>query len=862
MARLLVASARVRAVVQRCNRELIRGRDDIPCSGRTQISAGSVDDRDKDMALRFSGSAPRDPGVLATDLPPRAQQLLAAGDLRGYGELLRGLEEIEDPHRRYWAAASVVERGLAASATAPLASLPDLFATVATGTLRALELDPSEPKLLNYAGVVLYELWSLDGAGAMFKAAKRLDPQLEQIDGNLKALALRRRQQRSSRRRAALHAALPSLERRAIELADRAQPATGLRLSLCMIVRDEEEMLPRCLAAVADAVDELVVVDTGSTDRTVEIARSFGARVLEHEWTGSFAEARNVSFDAATGDWLMYLDADEVLAREDAPMLRALTGRTWREAFYLSETNYTGDLDDGTAVTHNALRVFRNRPEYRFEGRLHEQIANRLPGYLPERLEATGVRVEHYGYLGVVRDSREKSRRNIELLRMQEAESPPTPFLYYNLGSEYVAAGDPTAALAAFERSWGLLQSLADRDSYEFAPALMNRMVKALRACGRPQEAIAAAQEGLERFPSFTDLVFEQGLAAIALGQGDRAIELFESCLAMGDAPRRYTATVGCGTYLALVHLAELRCARGEPERGVELFERCLGEHPQYLGVVLPYATALLATGVEGEQVVRELEGVTPDLSPAARFMLGTALYEAGATAAGEEQFRAVLERQPHSGRARVALGEALLAQRRYEDAASVAGEMAGDDPLAVMASRTELFALIAGAQEEGVTDALERARAAGMSSAELELFTAWRQLAFTGQTTIALSMQAVPLLEVMLEALVRVQDFEAFELLLGALARTPLRERERRELLAALYLRRGFVASAAEEWMAVCERGPDTRALLGLARVAAARGMPREVSDFATAALASDPDNEEAVSLLAEIQATATSGF
>ena len=235
---------------------------------------------------------------------------------------------------------------------------------------------------------------------------------------------------------------------------------------------------------------------------------------------------------------------------EDAPLLRSLTGRTWREAFYLSETNYTGDLEDGTAVTHNALRVFRNRPEYRFEGRLHEQIAHCLPGYLPERVEASGVRIEHYGYLGAVRDSREKSRRNIELLRLQQAESPPTPFLHYNLGSEYAAADEPQAALAEFERAWKLLQSLPDRDSYQFAPALMSRMVKALRACGRPTDAIARAEEGLLRFQGFTDLVLEQAIAAIALEQNERAIELLERCIEMGDAPRRYTATQGSGSYL------------------------------------------------------------------------------------------------------------------------------------------------------------------------------------------------------------------------------------------------------------------------------------------------------------------------
>ncbi len=98
-----------------------------------------------------------------------------------------------------------------------------------------------------------------------------------------------------------------------------------MRISLCMIVKDEEEMLPRCLAAVAEHVDELVIVDTGSTDRTVEIAESFGADVVEFPWNGSFADARNVSLDRATGDWILWLDADEVL--DDGPGRAAARAR-------------------------------------------------------------------------------------------------------------------------------------------------------------------------------------------------------------------------------------------------------------------------------------------------------------------------------------------------------------------------------------------------------------------------------------------------------------------------------------------------------------------------------------------------------
>lgn len=796
----------------------------------------------------------------------RATATDAKGELVGYRELFGRLQSIEDTHRRYQAGVSLIEQGLAAGAVTAPAHLPELFATVADGVLGMLEREPREPKLLNYAGVVFYELWSLDAAHAMFEAAGRLDPHLEQLARNLSALGPRRRQLRAVRRSAPLHPAIPALADRALQIAPRAQPVEGLRLSLCMIVRDEQDMLPRCLAAVAGAVDEIVIVDTGSTDATVEIAHSFGARVLFHEWTGSFAQARNVSFEAASGDWLIYLDADEVLVEQDIPLLRSLTGRTWREAFYLSETNHTGDLDDGTAVTHNALRVVRNRPEYRFEGRLHEQIAARLPGYLPERLEVTGVRVEHYGYLGVVRDSREKSRRNIELLRLQQAESPPTPFLHYNLGSEYAAADEPVAALAELERAWALLEGLPDRESYEFAPALVSRMVKALRACGRPADAIARAEEGLERFNGFTDLVFEQALAAIALGQDARARELLERCIEMGDAPSRYTATLGSGSYLPRLQLAELRRAAGDHEGASALLEHCLREHPRFIGSVLPYAGLLLANGVEPDEVVTRLERLTPNPSPAARFMLGTALYEAGATAAGEMQFRAVLARQPHSSRARVALGETLLAQRCYREAAEVASELADDDPLAVLARRTELFARLAGGENEteGAEGAFERAREAGMPVHELDLFATWRELARMStpprRRVGSLTAQAVPLLEVMLEALLRVHDFKGFEVLLGALEQTPLQPRERRELLADMYLRRGFVASAAQEWMAVCEQEPDVKALLGLARVAAARGMPQEMGDFAAAALSRDPANEDAASLLSRARvATST---
>jgi tetratricopeptide (TPR) repeat protein len=697
-----------------------------------------------------------------TELPARARRVLSAQDLEGFRALFGSAEGAADPQRRHWARLCLLEQGLAAAAGRASADRAALLGAVAEGALAALERDPCEPALLQQAGVALRELGSRDGAQALLAAAARLDPHRDRMAGSLPQPQARERQAPGSTGPAAA-AALADLDRRAAEIAGRARPADGLRLSLCMIVRDEQEMLPRCLHAAAGAVDEIVIVDTGSSDGTIEIARSFGARVIERPWTGSFAEARNTSFDAASGDWLMYLDADEVLVGEDAPLLRSLTGRTWREAFRVREINYTGSPGDGTAVTHDALRILRNRPQYRFEGRVHEQIAARLPGYLPERVESTEVRIEHFGYLASVRRERGKSARNIELLRLQAAEEQPSAFLHYNLGCEHAAAGETAEALAEFERAWGLLAP-GDLDAQEFVPALAARLVRSLLLAGRPEEAIALAQDALAGLPRFTDLVFTQALANLALARPDAAEALFERCIEMGDAPTAYAPTLGCGSYLPAVHLAELLSARGDLARAREMLERCLREHPGFPGAVAPYVTVWLASGSEPDAVVASLERLVPALPVSSRLELGAALARAGQAAAAEGQLRAALAEEPRA--------------------------------------------------------------------------------------------PAVGVLEAVLEALLRAQDFVAFERLAGLLEATPLSVRERRELLAELYLRCGYAASAAEEWMAVCAGAPDARALVGLARVAAGRGMSREAGEFAAAALACDPDNIVAARLLKQARA------
>ena len=107
-------------------------------------------------------------------------------------------------------------------------------------------------------------------------------------------------------------------------------------LSLCMIARDEASFLERCLASAAPHVDEIIVVDTGSTDGTVRVARAAGAEVSEFEWVDDFAEARNASLRAASGDWILLLDCDEVIAERDWSALRDAVARQGADAYRLT----------------------------------------------------------------------------------------------------------------------------------------------------------------------------------------------------------------------------------------------------------------------------------------------------------------------------------------------------------------------------------------------------------------------------------------------------------------------------------------------------------------------------------------------
>jgi len=773
---------------------------------------------------------------------------LRDGDVATIGALFAEIDEWGDDQRAYQARRQLVELSFAAADKLRNEAWIELYVVVAEKILIALDRDPNEPVLLNYAGVLLYEIGQVTAAETLFAAAARLDPDLEHVQANRKA---------ARRRRTDAQGAIPvPLRPRAIKagqgaqrIAKRAWPVQEQTLSLVMIVKNEEEMLPGCLEAVHGAVDEIVIVDTGSTDRTVEIAKSFGARVVDFPWNGSFSDARNCSLEHATGDWVIYLDADEHLIPEDAKHLRALTGKSWREAFYLVETNYTGGDESGSSVAHLAMRVFKRKPEYRFEGRIHEQKTQSMPTYLPERFETTEIRIRHYGYLKSRITAKEKSRRNIELLSA-EARELPGPFVDFNLGSEYMSLGEFDEARRYLDRAWDLLRREENWSAKGYSPMLAARVVQSRREDGDVAAARAAIAEGLVHYPDHTELVLQASLCARADGDLDEAARFAERCLELGDGPARYSATVGCGTYLARCMLAQIRTDQGRPEEAEALYKAALAEYPEYVAPVLPLATSMLARGIG----TTEVRACVPAGRTSALLLLATALYEAGHSGEAEADFRSVLERQPGHSVARIGLIETLLSRANYDDAAGEAALEPEGSPLEAAAMGAELFARAASGKAVELGEAIGRARTRGLSEAEIALYSAWSAVIAGSTSPATVPADAFGPAQTALEALLRVKAFDAFATLVPAYEAIAVEETERREALAQIYFRRGFLDSAADEWIAAYQAAPTARPVIGLAQVAIAQGHVADAHELAHEAAALEPQNPRAARLVAAL--------
>lgn len=215
--------------------------------------------------------------------------------------------------------------------------------------------------------------------------------------------------------------------------------------SLTMIVRNESANLSDCLQSVAGLFDETIVVDTGSTDDTRDIARAFGARVFDFAWCDDFSAARNESLDRASGDWLAWMDADDRLQEESRQPFKALLASLDEPCAYSMAV--TSPHPGGERVTTRKIRLFHRDLGLRWVWRVHENLSP-IGGVT---VKPASVEFLHIGNLDRQAVAA-KSDRNLALLALELRERPNEPSLYYYLGSEWLYQGNVTMALRCLEK--------------------------------------------------------------------------------------------------------------------------------------------------------------------------------------------------------------------------------------------------------------------------------------------------------------------------------------------------------------------------------------------------------------------------
>lgn len=335
-------------------------------------------------------------------------------------------------------------------------------------------------------------------------------------------------------------------------------------ISLCMIVKNEERNLARCLNSAKACVDEMIIVDTGSTDNTVKIAEQFGAKIFHYQWDEDFAAARNYSLDKATGDWILYLDADEELEPNCCQRLRSLATTSLYEAYFFQIINLT---DGNDPLKHINVRMFRNKPEYRFEGKLHEQIISSITAKGSQApVVNSGICIMHYGYLASEFLAKNKAVRNHRINQRLVDDDPNNPFYLYSLGGSCVNLNDLEGAMAHYRKA---LQHVNLRAMY--APSIFISLISCLLKTGQLAEAVEYMEQCKANYPDYVDIHYIEGELYHQLGHISRAVPCFEKCLSLGEQlAGRYTSRTGVGSFLPNFKLAEIYNSEGDLKKALQ----------------------------------------------------------------------------------------------------------------------------------------------------------------------------------------------------------------------------------------------------------------------------------------------------
>ncbi|MBR3624131.1 MAG: glycosyltransferase family 2 protein [Selenomonadaceae bacterium] len=325
-------------------------------------------------------------------------------------------------------------------------------------------------------------------------------------------------------------------------------------ISACVIVKNEEKNLPTWIECVKDIADEMVIVDTGSEDNTVEIAKAAGARVYYFEWVDDFSKAKNFALSKAKGEWIIFLDADEYFAPEIKKKVRPMVKKLNREkdVLCLGTPWISVDVENDNALVceMKQIRVFRNLPNYKYSGVVHENL--QYAGQAPMRGIETNLTIYHTGY--AASKVAEKHKRNMDLLLKEQKKSGDNPDHWYQLGVGYFLRGDIENAKEYMKKA---IESMKG-SRHPYLPDAYTFEVKIMRSEGKSNdEILKMLEEGLREVPDYPDILAEKLLIILEQGNLEESERLGRLIIKKAQNKTELNRYINnTDKYLPLVHYA------------------------------------------------------------------------------------------------------------------------------------------------------------------------------------------------------------------------------------------------------------------------------------------------------------------
>ena len=349
-----------------------------------------------------------------------------------------------------------------------------------------------------------------------------------------------------------------------------------------MIVKNEEKLLSKCLESVQNLVEEIIIVDTGSTDKTKEICDKYQAKTYDFIWTESFSEARNFGINKATKEWILWLDADEEIIIKNIEEFKNSLESNKKNLYLIPIINYYGSSspDPNLSYLFASHRLFRNHQGFKFMGNIHEQLTK-------QNLDEKGlgeieiipyIEIHHYGYMDSVVKDKKKNERNLNLLKKEKKNSNYDPWIDYHIASEYYR-------MKEYEKAFTEVNSSIIRflQIQQLPPSLLYKLKYEILILLKSYEgAKTGIDKAIALYPKYVDLHFYKGIILFQEKLFEEALVVFKHCLELGESQIQYLILAGTGSYAAWYFIGCCHENLGDCKQASKAYIEAINIYPNY----------------------------------------------------------------------------------------------------------------------------------------------------------------------------------------------------------------------------------------------------------------------------------------